>query len=183
MTFYERVHALCRQRGTSVTKMVMDLGRSASTATTWKNMVERPRAETEKAVAEYLGITVDELNEGVEYIDFDKIDTSGFNQPVFQHLLKKHKGSQKRAIKAYLNFEKAEAQDALSERATVFQNNGENYGMIGNAHAPVKISSGAERTLTEQEAEMLRIFSSLSLIDQSKVIVYAAELKEKGGKA
>ena len=55
--------------------------------------------------------------------------------------------------------------------------------MIGNAHAPVKISSGAERTLTEQEAEMLRIFSSLSLIDQSKVIVYAAELKEKGGKA
>ncbi len=65
---------------------------------------------------------------------------------------------------------------------TIF-NNGENYGMIGNAHAPVKILNGKERTLTAQETELLRLFSELSVIEQAKVLTFVAELKEKREKA
>lgn len=183
MTFYERVKSLCEQHGISVTKLTSDLGFSKSAGTTWKASSNMPRPGTIKKVADYFGITIDELKEGIEYIDYSQIDTSAFNQPVFRHFLEQNNGDEKKAIKAYLDFEKAEAQDALSERATVFQNNGENYGVIGNTHAPVKIANGTERALTEQEAEILRLFSELSLVEQSKVIVYAAELKEKGGKA
>lgn len=183
MTFYERVKSLCEQQGISITKLIGELGFSKSAATTWKASTNLPRPGTIKKVADYFGMTTDELKEGIDRIDYANVDTSSFNQPVFRHLLEQNGGDERKAIKAYFEFEKAQAQDALSERQTVFQNNGENYGMIGNAHAPVKIVNGSEHTLTDQEAEILRIFSELSLVDQSKVIVYAAELKEKGGKA
>lgn len=179
MTFYERVHGLCDQKGMSITKLATILGFSASATTTWKNMVEKPKPATIKKIADYFEITIDELNRGVEYIDYNKIDTSSFNRAAFEHLLEKYGGNEKRAIKAYLEFEKAEAQDAMSEPPAVFQNNGEFYGMVGDAHAPVKIINGKERNLTDNEREILRLFSELNLIEQSKVIVYAAELKDK----
>lgn len=183
MTFYERVKNLCEERGISISKLVSDLGYSKSTGTSWKASSNLPRPSTIKKVADYLGMTIDELKTGIDYIDYDNIDTSNFNQPVFRHLLKQHEGNEKKAIKAYLEFEKAEAQDALSDRATVFQNNGENYGVMGNTHAPVKIVNGTERVLTDQETELLRLFSELGIIEQAKVLAYVADLKEKGGRS
>lgn len=143
-----------------------------------------PRISTLSKLATFFGVSAAYLTgETDDPIDYANMDTSDFNRPVYENFLKKCKGNVEQANREYMDFEKAEAQDALSERATVFQNNGENYGVIGNTHAPVKIVNGTERTLTEQEAEILRLFSELSLVEQSKVIVYAAELKEKGGKA
>ena len=54
---------------------------------------------------------------------------------------------------------------------------------MGNNHAPVKIVNGTERVLTEQETELLRLFSELGIIEQAKVLAYVADLKEKGGRA
>lgn len=116
-------------------------------------------------------------------IDYKNIDTSAFNKPVYENFLKKNKGNVEQANREYMEFERAEAQDALSDRATVFQNNGENYGVMGNTHAPVKIVNGTERVLTEQETELLRLFSELGIIEQAKVLAYVADLKEKGGRA
>ncbi len=90
--------------------------------------------------------------------------------------------------KALVETERENQEIAANERQpdnfqpTIFNNNGENYGMIGNAHAPVKIVNGKERTLTAQEAELLRLFSELSVIEQAKVLAYASELKEKRDK-
>lgn len=181
MTFYERVKGLCEQQGISVTKLICDLGFSKSAGTTWKASSNMPRPSTIKKVADYFGMTIDELKDGIVCIDYANIDTSAFNQPVFRHFLEINGGNERKAIAAYVEFEQAQTRDAMAERPNVFQNNGDNYGMIGTAHAPVKIVNGAEHSLTEQEAEILRIFSELSLVEQAKVIVYASELKDKGG--
>jgi transcriptional regulator with XRE-family HTH domain len=179
VTFYERVKALCEQRGISITALVRELGFSASAGTTWKASTNMPRSSTVKKVAEYFGLSVDELKKGIDTLNYADIDTSGFNQPAFRHLLQKYNGDEKQAIKAYLEFEKAQAHDAMSERPAVYHNSGANYGLIGTAHAPVKIINGSEHTLSDQEAELLRIFAELSVVEQSKVLIYASELKDK----
>jgi transcriptional regulator with XRE-family HTH domain len=55
----------------------------------------------------------------------------------------------------------------------------DNHGVIGNTHAPLTIINGSEHQLSEQESEMLRIFTQLSVVQQAKVLVYASELKGK----
>lgn len=181
--FFQRVETLCHDKGMTVTDLVTAADIGNGTVTGWRKGAV-PRISTLSKLATFFGVSVAYLTgETDDPIDYANMDTSDFNRPVYENFLKKCKGNVEQANREYIEFEKAEAQDALSERATVFQNNGENYGVIGNTHAPVKIVNGTERTLTEQEAEILRLFSELSLVEQSKVIVYAAELKEKGGKA
>lgn len=183
MTFYERVKELCDQRGVSVTAMARTLGFSASAGTTWKASTNMPRSSTVKTVADYFGLTVDELKEGIDTadnaIDYASVDTSDFNPGAWQKILKDHNYNEKKAIKAYLEFEKTVARDAMAAGSSIFQNNGANYGVIGNSHAPVKIVNGSERTLSDQESELLRIFADLSIVERSKVLIYAAELKDK----
>lgn len=68
---------------------------------------------------------------------------------------------------------------------------GDNYGFIGNAAAPVNLyhasdihnshiaqgnSTTTEKPLTDNEKELLRLFSELGIVEQSRVIVYADEL-------
>ncbi len=106
MTFYERVKRLCELRGISVSKLTDDLGFSKSAGTTWKTSSGSPRPGTIKKIADYFGITIDELKED---------------------------------------------------------------GIISNTEKP----------LTDNEKEMLRLFSKLGIVDQSRVIVYAAELANK----
>lgn len=184
MTFYERVKSLCDQRGISVSKLVSDLGYSTSTGTSWKASSNMPRPGTIKKVADYLGMTIDELKSGIDYIDYDSIDTSSFNQSVFKHLLEQHGGNEKKAIKAYLDFEKAQAQDALSEQPPIFQNYANN---IHNSNVVqgdnVSSTNHTEKILTDNEKELLRLFSKLGIVDQARVLAYVADLKEKGGKA
>lgn len=52
----------------------------------------------------------------------------------------------------------------------------DNHGVIGTTNAPVTIVNGSERKLSEQETELLNIFSKLSVVDQAKLIVQASEL-------
>lgn len=53
----------------------------------------------------------------------------------------------------------------------------DNHGIIGHTHAPVTINNTTEKKLTPQELELLNIFNQLSVINQSKLLLYAAELK------
>lgn len=55
----------------------------------------------------------------------------------------------------------------------------DNHGIIGHTHAPVTIINGSERTLTDQEMELLNIFESLGVMERAKLLVFAAELKEE----
>ncbi len=57
---------------------------------------------------------------------------------------------------------------------TSVQNNND---MIVDDHTPVSIKDS--ESLTDQEKELLNIFRSLSVIEQAKLLVSAAELKEK----
>lgn len=181
--FFQRVEALCRERGMDVSDLEPEAGIGGGTIPGWRKGAT-PRLKTIIKLADFFGVAQAYL-EGTtdDPIDYKNIDTSAFNQPVYANFLKKCKGNVEQANREYMEFERAEAQDALSERATVFQNNGENYGVIGNAHAPVKIINGKECTLTAQEAELLRLFGELGIVEQAKVLAYVAELKEKGGKA
>ena len=176
--FFQRVEALCRDRGMDVSDLEAEAGVGGGTIPGWRKGAT-PRLKTIIKLADFFGVAQAYL-EGTtdDPIDYKNIDTSAFNKPVYENFLKKNKGNVEQA-----NRERAEAQDALSDRATVFQNNGENYGVMGNTHAPVKIVNGTERVLTEQETELLRLFSELGIIEQAKVLAYVADLKEKGGRA
>ncbi len=57
-----------------------------------------------------------------------------------------------------------------------------NNGAIGNFHAPVTISNGHERPLSQNEIEMIRMFGKLPAIDQAKVLVFTNELLDKNKK-
>lgn len=52
----------------------------------------------------------------------------------------------------------------------------DNHGVIGTTNAPVTIINGSEHKLSEQEMELLNIFSKLSVVDQAKLLVQASEL-------
>jgi len=177
--FFQRAEALCLERNMNVSELEKAAGIGAGTIPGWRKGAV-PRLSTLIKLAEYFNVSKEYLEGKTDDpIDYANIDTSGFNQTAYAHILKKCKGNVKQANREYLEFEKAQAQDALSERPAVFHNTGENYGMIGNAHAPVKIINGKEQQLSDNESEILRIFAELSFIEQSKVLVYAAELKDK----
>ena len=53
----------------------------------------------------------------------------------------------------------------------------DNHGIIGAVHAPVRIINGTERNLSEQEIELLNLYSDLSVVEKAKLLVYASELK------
>jgi len=71
-------------------------------------------------------------------------------------------------------FENAEVQENVMT-GVVHTNN----GIIGNTHGPVTIKNGTERTLTEQEVELLHIFNSLDIRKKTALLTYAFDLEEK----
>ena len=58
MTFFERVEALCAEKGVSPDKLCKDLGLSNATATKWRKGAE-PRNATKKAVADYFKVSIE----------------------------------------------------------------------------------------------------------------------------
>jgi len=182
MSFFEKLEKLCKLRGISISKLAQEIGKGSATATGWRQGA-KPQASTLKLIADRLEVDVDYFldDEAVEPIDYENVDIDAFNQPVWQQLLKAHKYDKRKAIKAYLEFDNAQTADAMNDpdRLAIYQNNGENYGLIGNAHAPVRIINGKEHLLSEQESEILRIFTDLSTMDRAKVLIYAAELRDK----
>lgn len=53
----------------------------------------------------------------------------------------------------------------------------DNHGIIGHVHAPVKIINGSERKLSDQEIELLNLYSDLGVVEKAKLLVFASELK------
>ena len=91
MTFYQKLEMLCKSRGTTVTALATELGFSSSAGTTWKKSKGLPRNSTLKKIADYFEIGIEELEDGVSVpIDYASVDTSAFNQEVWQHLLEKN---------------------------------------------------------------------------------------------
>lgn len=56
---YERIQKICDSNGITVSKLEKDLSFSNSTIRKWKN--SSPSVENLKKVADYFGVTVDEL--------------------------------------------------------------------------------------------------------------------------
>ena len=116
-------------------------------------------------------MTIDELIEGVDApIDYDKVDTSAFNQQVWQAMLIKNNYDTHKAIDAYLNFEKAQYQDAMN--GSVIH---DNHGVIGDTNAPVSITNG-NATLSAQEMELIALFRKLGVIEQAQIVMKVMEL-------
>ena len=59
--FYDRFKALCENKKTSPTRAAIDMGFSNSITTKWKKTGATPDGVTLAKIAEYSGITVDEL--------------------------------------------------------------------------------------------------------------------------
>lgn len=61
-TLYNRINDLCKNRGVSASRMCLDLGLSKSTMSDMKSGRKKGvSAETALKIAEYFGITVDDL--------------------------------------------------------------------------------------------------------------------------
>lgn len=174
MTFYQKLEMLCRANGMTITTLTNELGFSSSAGTTWKKSKGLPRNSTLKKIADYFEISIDELEEGIDLpVDYDSVDTSTFNQQVWQHILEQNNYDEHKSIDAYLNFERAKMRDAFNGNVIK-----DNHGIIGNANAPVHINN-AEVTLSAQETELINLFRKMSVIQQAQLLVNAAELLEK----
>jgi len=178
--FYGTVTQLCSQRGISITALAKELGISKSTPTDWKRKGAQPQTKTLKVIADYFSVSPAYLSGTTDDpIDYANLDTSNFNLSAYENFLKIHKGSVEQANRAYLEFEKAQAQDAMNDPARVaIYNQGTNNWAVGSNHAPVTIINGKETQLSDQEAEILRIFAGLSTMERAKVLIFASELKD-----
>ena len=137
-----------------------------------KNQKGSPETVRSKKIADYFEIGIEELEAGVSVpIDYDSVDTSAFNQEVWQHLLEKNEYNEQRAIDAYMNFERAQMRDAISGNTVQ-----DNHGIIGHAHAPVTIINGSERQLTKQETVLIEMFEKMDAVQQARLLTYAADL-------
>ena len=131
-------------------------------------------------MADYFGMTTDELLEGVGVempVDYESVDTSAFNQQIWQTILARNNYNEHKAIDAYLNFEKAQMQDAMNGNVIH-----DNHGVIGNASAPVNISNDGA-TLSAQETELLNAFRKLGVMEQAQILVKTAELLRESKKS
>lgn len=70
--FYERLKELCKQKGTTVTTVVKELGMSTGNISKWKNG-NKPKADSVSALAEYLGVSTDYLL-GIEEVKQKSLD-------------------------------------------------------------------------------------------------------------
>lgn len=64
IVFYDNINMRCGELGISVSKMLLDVGMSKSTATKWKDKTYEPSNPTKKKIADYFGITVAQLMSG-----------------------------------------------------------------------------------------------------------------------
>lgn len=168
MPFYQKLEMLCKSRGTTVTTLATELGFSRSAGTTWKKSKGLPRNSTLKKIADYFEIGIEELEAGVSTpIDYESVDTSAFNQGVWQHLLEQHNYNEHAAIDAYFAFEKAQMRDAIAENS--FNTINGNSNIIGNGNA---VSNG----FTEQQKALVDMFNKMDVVQQARLLTYAAEL-------
>lgn len=59
--FYDYIYDLCAEHGISVTRLLREIGVSASSASRWKTLEYSPSKDTMKRIADYFGMTVSQL--------------------------------------------------------------------------------------------------------------------------
>lgn len=59
--FYDRFYELCQRKGVTPTKVARDLGLRQSTVSMWKKQGTTPKYDTLKKLADYFGVTTDDL--------------------------------------------------------------------------------------------------------------------------
>lgn len=59
--FFDTFYALCKNKGVSCKRAVLDMGLSNSIATKWKKTAATPAGETLQRIAEYFDVSVDYL--------------------------------------------------------------------------------------------------------------------------
>lgn len=58
--FYQRLHKICKEKGTSVTRVVREIGLSSANLTNWKNG-RLPKTEIAFKIAAHLGVSIYDL--------------------------------------------------------------------------------------------------------------------------
>jgi transcriptional regulator with XRE-family HTH domain len=58
--FYQRLHKICKEKGTTVTRMVKDIGLSSANLSNWKNG-RLPKTEIAFKIANYLNVSIYDL--------------------------------------------------------------------------------------------------------------------------
>lgn len=58
MTFYDRLHKLCKEKNTTVSQMLNELGLSTGSTGNWKKG-QLPKGDILKKIADYLGTSID----------------------------------------------------------------------------------------------------------------------------
>ncbi len=96
--FYERLKRICKARGTSVTRMCLDLGLSSANTSNWK-AGRLPSYTTLIKLADYLNVPVDSLVSGKET---NKSDGKGVKIPVVGLV---HAGIPAEAVEDIIGFE------------------------------------------------------------------------------
>lgn len=61
MSFYEHFAQLCKQRNIKPTRAALDMGLSKSLPNKWKTTDAKPSGETLKKIADYFGVSADDL--------------------------------------------------------------------------------------------------------------------------
>lgn len=72
--FYDEFVYWCSQKGVSPTKAAADCSLSTGLPTAWKKRGLSPRIEIQQRLAEYFGITLDELNDHTKTYQTDTVD-------------------------------------------------------------------------------------------------------------
>lgn len=65
--FYDKFAALCREKGVTVTKALIEIGLSRSLGTKWKKTGATPNGKTLEQIAEYFGVPVDYFRDSPWY--------------------------------------------------------------------------------------------------------------------
>lgn len=76
--FYKRLRDLCEQNGMTVNELAAVLGLSSGSPTAWKNGTV-PREKTIERIAEYFGVSSDELTEQKEKAPTQKGERKNIN--------------------------------------------------------------------------------------------------------
>ena len=86
----------------------------------WRARKQKPSIDAVIRLADYFDVSTDYvLGLTDDPTDYDKYDTSGFNQPVWQHILESNDYNMQLAVQAYQAYEAACAEDAAKDFANL----------------------------------------------------------------
>lgn len=86
----------------------------------WRARKQKPSIDAVIRLADYFDVSTDYvLGLTDDPTDYDKYDTSGFNQPVWQHILDSNDYNMQLAVQAYQAYEAACAEDAAKDFANL----------------------------------------------------------------